>query len=208
MSAISSSLRPIVQTVQRLVQHLREQDGAELVEFAVSLPLLVVFVVGIYDFGAAFTLKQKLGNITLEAARIAASQPMNDLSNPSSCTGGGTAPASICEIRDIVANDLAQNHVNDCGLSTANASLLVPLKWQFTTTGSCASAFTIQIDRGNTFTADLQKFLPRTFYIEATQVTMKYPYQWQFGRVIGLLVRGATFSGSTLNSQAVMQNLN
>ena len=74
MSGFASSFRVLLQTMKRFARRMREQDGAELVEFAISLPLLVVFVVGIYDFGAAFTLKQKLGNITLEAARIAASQ--------------------------------------------------------------------------------------------------------------------------------------
>lgn len=205
MSAISSSLRLIVQTMQRLVQHLREQDGAELVEFAVSLPLLVVFVVGIYDFGAAFTLKQKLGNITLEAARVAASQPMNDLSNPTPCTGGGTAPASICEIRDIVANDLAQNHADsNCPLAGVTASASPPLDWQFT-----ASGCTLEINRGFLISGvALQSPFSGNYTMETTQVKLTYPYQWQFGRVIGLLVPGANFSGSALSSQATMENLN
>src|SRR5579871_1785524 len=42
------------------VRALWHQDSAaQLVEFAVTLPLLVVFVVGIFDFSGAFTLKQK-----------------------------------------------------------------------------------------------------------------------------------------------------
>lgn len=201
MSAISSSLRLIVQTMQRLVQHLREQDGAELVEFAVSLPLLVVFVVGIYDFGAAFTLKQKLGNITLEAARIAASQPMNDISNAGACG----APASICEIRDTVASDLAQNHADgNCQLTGVTASASPPLDWQFT-----ASGCTLEINRGFLIPGvALQSPFSGNYTMETTQVKLTYPYQWQFGRVIGLLVPGANFSGSALTSQATMENLN
>lgn len=202
MSAISSSLRSIIQVMHRLVQHLREQDGAELVEFAVSLPLLVVFVVGIYDFGAAFTLKQKLGNITLEAARIAASQPMNDLSN---AAGSCSAPASICEIRDIVANDLAQNHADsNCPLTGVTASASPPLDWKFT-----ASGCTLEINRGFLISGvALQSPFSGNYTMETTQVKLTYPYQWQFGRVIGLLVPGANFSGSAFSSQATMENLN
>ena len=35
--------------------HRRDDRAAQIVEFAVALPLLVVFVVGIFDFSGAFT---------------------------------------------------------------------------------------------------------------------------------------------------------
>lgn len=203
MSGIASSFRSFFCTLQRFARHMREQDGAELVEFAISLPLLVVFVVGIYDFGAAFTLKQKLGNITLEAARIAASQPMNDLSNSATC-GSGSAPASVCEIRNIVADDLAQNHADsNCPLTSASVASS-GLDWKFTAAGC-----TLEINRGLVISGvALQSPFATDYKMEATQVTLTYPYQWQFGRVIGLLVPGANFSGSALTSQATMENLN
>ncbi len=203
MSGIVPSLRVLLQTMKRFARHMREQDGAELVEFAISLPLLVVFVVGIYDFGAAFTLKQKLGNITLEAARIAASQPMNDLSNSTSC-GSGSAPASVCEIRNIVASDLVQNHADgNCPLTSATVTSSA-LDWTFT-----ASGCTLEINRGFVISGvALQSPFSTDYKMEATQVKLTYPYQWQFGHVIGLLVPGANFSGSALSSQATMENLN
>jgi len=37
------------------------------VEFALSLPLLVFFVIGIFDFSSAISLKQKLTNAAREA---------------------------------------------------------------------------------------------------------------------------------------------
>ena len=40
-----------------------DTSGSQMLEFAVTLPLLVVFVVGIFDFGEAFNTKQKLTNI-------------------------------------------------------------------------------------------------------------------------------------------------
>ena len=60
----------------------RDDRAAQLVEFAVALPLLVVFVVGIFDFSSAFTLKQKLTNAARDGARVAAADPANDLSAP------------------------------------------------------------------------------------------------------------------------------
>ena len=38
----------------------RDEQGAALLEFAISLPLLVVFIVGIFDFSGAFNQKQKI----------------------------------------------------------------------------------------------------------------------------------------------------
>ena len=52
---------------------LTDTSGSQLLEFAVALPLLVVFVVGIFDFGGAFNLKQMLNNIAREGARFASS---------------------------------------------------------------------------------------------------------------------------------------
>ena len=50
---------------------LRGTEGTQLVELAVTLPLLVVMVVGIFDFGGAYNLKQKLNDTAREGARFA-----------------------------------------------------------------------------------------------------------------------------------------
>ena len=39
---------------------LKDASGAEMVEFVVSLPLIIVTVVGVFDFGSAFVVRQKL----------------------------------------------------------------------------------------------------------------------------------------------------
>ncbi len=39
---------------------LKGAQGSAILEFAIVLPLLVVFVVGIYDFSGAFNQKQKI----------------------------------------------------------------------------------------------------------------------------------------------------
>src|ERR1700681_573970 len=60
-----------------LANRLREDQGSGLLEFAITLPLLVVFVVGIFDFSGAFNQKQKIEQAAQEGAIIAGAQPMN-----------------------------------------------------------------------------------------------------------------------------------
>ena len=66
--------------VRLRISLLRGTDAAAIIEFAVALPLLVVLVVGIFDFGGAFNLKQELNNAAREGARFGAAQPTNDIS--------------------------------------------------------------------------------------------------------------------------------
>src|SRR5208337_1621305 len=81
---------------------LRDGQGSALLEFAITLPLLVVFVVGIYDFSGAFNQKQKIAQAAQEGAIIAAAQPMTDIvvggsSNPSN-------PASLIAVVTAIFN--------------------------------------------------------------------------------------------------------
>ena len=182
-------------------------EGAEILEFAISLPLLLVVVVGVFDFGTAFTVKQKLGNTALQGARVASNQPTADLS----LAGGCNAPASICSVRDVVDKNLVASALNDCGLATANGVPGAALTWTFTTTGTCAGPLTLTIERGYTYTAALPSppFFAALYTIEATRLTLNYPYRWQFNRVAPLVAPGANYPAvSQINSVAIMQNLN
>src|ERR1700679_1030226 len=87
---------------------LRNTDAAALIEFAVSLPLLVVLVIGIFDFGGAFNLKQELNNAAREGAIFGASQPTNDL-----LIATGTPP-SVDAVRYLVAAYLQGAGMNPC----------------------------------------------------------------------------------------------
>ncbi len=66
------------------VSLLREVQGAALLEFAITLPLLVVFVVGIFDFSGAFNQKQKIEQAAQEGAIIAGAQQMSDIASTTS----------------------------------------------------------------------------------------------------------------------------
>lgn len=159
----------------------REDSAAQIVEFAVSLPLLVVFVVGIFDFSQALSVKQKLMNAAREGARVAASDPANDLGG--SATG---VPASVSDALQVVDNYLLSENLNDCGLKTAAPPTLgTGLAWTSTATGSCpGTGITLVVDRG-CVTPILSG--TTTIHLVGTCVTLSYAYNWRFNRVMGLL---------------------
>jgi hypothetical protein len=195
--------------VERLLKLWQTEGGAEIAEFAVSIPLLAVFVVGIFDFGSAFTVKQKISNVALQGARVAANQPSNDLSATGTC---GAPPPSVCAVRDVVASTLAASKLNDCGLAGATGAVTgTALAWTFTPNTGCSGTLTLTIERGYHYNANLPSppFQTAVYTVEASRVTVQYPYRWQFSRVIPVLVRGAQYpSTSAITSVAVMQNLN
>jgi Flp pilus assembly protein TadG len=180
---IATTMTMILASKSRLVAALKracsEDSAAQIVEFAVSLPLLVVFVVGIFDFSGALSLKQKLMNATREGARVAAADPANDLGSP--------LPASVSDASQVVDNYLLSEKINDCGLSA-----VVPtptggtLTWTSTATGNgCPGAgITLTINRGCVTTVGATL---NTVHLIGTCVTLSYAYKWQFNSVMTLL---------------------
>ena len=53
------------------MQIMRSEEGQTLVEFALILPLLLILVLGIFDFGAALNRKNNLNFLANTAARYA-----------------------------------------------------------------------------------------------------------------------------------------
>lgn len=173
----------------------KDNRGSQIVEFAVSLPLLVLFVIGIFDFSSAITLKQKLTNAAREGARVAASDPANDLAGSSA-----PFPASVGDALQVVDNYLLSEGINDCGLKTALPTLNGTLKW-VATVNSCpgGAALVLTISRGCTTT---QTSGQTTIYVVDTCVTIQYPYNWQFGGVAGLFGNSFTLPTSITTTAA------
>jgi Flp pilus assembly protein TadG len=180
-----------------------EERATQIVEFAVSLPLLMVLVVGIFDFSGAFSLKQKLTNAAREGARAAAAGPANDLANPSSSTG---VPASVNDAFWVVDNYLNSEQINDCGLSGATATPS-QLTWTYSANSNgCPGngAVILTINRG----CVTQSAGGTAANVVGTCVSIKYPYKWRFNSVITLLVP-ATYQGVTnLSGVAAAMNEN
>jgi len=184
---------------RRMAELFADTSGSQMLEFAVTLPLLVVFVVGIFDFGEAFNTKQKLTNISREAARFASALPTNDLD------AIGT-PASVTAIRDLVESHLLTARMNDCGLAGQAGIQGPPLTWTYTAAGGgCAAPLILTVDRSYSFPTTIGGY---TFNVISTHVTLQYPYRWQFNKVIGFLAAGATYPGiSQLKTEAVVPNM-
>lgn len=176
-----------------------DTSGSQLLEFAVALPLLVVFVVGIFDFGGAFNLKQMLNNIAREGARFASNLPTNDLD------ALGT-PQSVTAIRDLVVTHLQTARLNDCGLAGQAGVNGPPTTWTYTAAGGgCPAPLLLTVERSYSFTTVVGA---NTFNVISTRVSLKYPYSWHFNKVIQLLVPGATYLGVTqINTDATVPNM-
>jgi Flp pilus assembly protein TadG len=191
-----------------------DDRAAQLVEFAVALPLLVVFVVGIFDFSNAFTLKQKLTNAARDGARVAAADPASDLSSPI------PVPASVIDAFQVVHNNLVANNINDCGIDPSGG--LAPtttsgLTWTYTGATNCPpGGLTILINRGYYFpptgatlpsvTCTSQSPGGQTAVI-GTCVSIQYAYPWRFGKVASLLGSAASLP-TQVTAAAVAMNEN
>lgn len=184
----------------------RRERGAELLELALTLPILLVLVAGTIDFANAWTLRQILVNAAREGARLGSTQPMLDLNT--------TDPGTVQEICQDVADYLSQAHMNTtfmngtsadpaagCGTPTAIANTSsevsdpVPLGWTYYSSGT----YGLEIQR----TVDVPS-ADGSGNVSSTQVTLTYPFQWPFGfnHIIDLIGQGNGSIPSTIPIQA------
>lgn len=178
-----------------------DNRASQILEFALVLPLLVVVAVGIFDFGRAFSTRQRLNFAARDAARFGSSLPTTDLS--------GSTPLSVSSIRDLVDADIIAAGLSDCGLGPIQPS--GTLMW--TATGACqdSTTLTVTIDRGFVAPPSSQPGIsvPGTSSLRliSTHVFLSYPYAWHFNRVIQLLVPNATYAAvSQIEADAVAPN--
>ena len=189
-------MRTVLQLWRRWRGICAHAGGSQIIELAVSLPLMMVMMVGIMDFGQAFSIKHKLETATREGARFASNQSSADLTNP--------VPPSITAVRDVIHNYLMADEINDCGLEAVTPAPRVGLSWTYTANTGCPANLTLTIDRGNTYAAAGGPALT----VEASHITISYPFQWRFNRIIKLLAPTSNYAGITqINAEATMQNL-
>lgn len=195
---------------------LASVEASSLAEFAIALPLLMVLVVGIFDFGGAFNQKQELNTAVREGARFGASQPTNDLAY-------GTAPPTIDAVRYLVDAYLLNSKINDCGLATLPVPTGGP-PWVYNATTGCPSPglfLTVAKDpewsasspTAPTCSLLAQSYgspnpLPKNPYIACTYVSISYPYQWHFNSVIQVLIPGSTIALTQIQTNATVPNMN
>lgn len=182
-------------------------EGSALLEFAITLPLLVVFIVGIYDFSGAFNQKQKIEHAAQEGAIIGGAQPTSDID-----TSNGN-PDSLQPVVTVIFNSLAASGVlplanqPPCIAPVAATPPNSGLAWTYQISG-CFSGFpsdvlTITIDRGWVPSGAG----PPVAVAVGTRVTVTYPYHWRFNSAIQLLLPGASYAAVTnLKEVATVHN--
>jgi hypothetical protein len=179
----------------------KKQKGSALLEFAIALPLLVVFIVGIFDFSGAFNAKLKIQHAAQMGAIVAAAQPTNDL-DPANDN-----PDSLQPVVTVIFNSLAADGVlplaNQGACKTPVAALSnTNLNWVYRIT-SCPDVLEININRGVVTGGG-----GATTEGVGTRVRVRYPYNWRFNSAIQLLFPGSTsFAATTiLTEEAVVHN--
>ena len=178
--------------VRAWLRCLRASDGSAIVEFAVTLPLLVVFIVGIFDFSGAFNQKQKIEHAAQGGAIVAGAQPTSDIESTNA------DPQSLHPVVTVIFNSLAADGVlpqaNSGTCTVAGATITQvsapALQWKYAIKG-CPNELDITINRGV-----LLGTTGNTVSV-GTQVTVAYPYLWHFNSAIQLLVPGAAYSATT-----------
>src|SRR5437764_8822899 len=130
--------------MKRMPSVARRVKGSALLEFAIVLPLLVVFIVGIYDFSAAYNQKQKIEHAALSGAIAAGAQPTTDM------YPANLDPESLRPIVNVIFNSLAAESVLPLANQAPCTVPVVPtpnggLRWTYSITG-CPDALTIVID--------------------------------------------------------------
>lgn len=172
---------------------LHDTEAAELLEFALSVPLLVVMVVGIMDFAHAYNIKQKLTNAARAGARLGAAIPTKEISDPT--------PNSVNTIYQDV-----MSYLQDAGVDTS----FIGTTMSYDPTTATATYYT----SGN-IGLKIERWVPVAVtgssipYVYATRVTLTYPYDWSYGfnHIINLLIPSANVSATIdLTSDAIMQN--
>lgn len=178
---------------RRLCHIATGTEGSQLLEFGLTLPFLLVFVIGIIQFGGAFNLKQKMANAAREGARIMVSNTVAD----SGCTSSG----SNCSAQ--AAAQAVANYMTNAGV---DSSCISPTGL----TSSGADAWSDTCGNGISLTINHQYVYMPTggSPVTGTKVTVTYPYTWFFNDIIRLLVPRANLAlPNSLTEAAVMENI-
>ena|SRR5215469_3059613 len=169
--------------------------GAQLVEFAIGLPILLVMAVAVSQFSGSFNLKQILNNAAREGARTAGGE-FADFGTLNNCGNGACVAAAV----ESVSNYLQRAGVSpQCTFSTTGTSV-GSFAWQFTASGTgCAGA---------SLTVEQRVPIGSGPTIGVARVTLTYPNPYTMGTLLSYLVPGnTTILPATLTTNAIMPNL-
>lgn len=107
-------------------RRLRNQNGTALLETAITLPIILLVSVGIFEFGRAYQVQQVLTNAAREGARL------------SILEGIGTD-----QVNTRVMNYLKEGKVIKCGADGCDPAVTVTIERTLPFEGTTASKITI-----------------------------------------------------------------
>jgi Flp pilus assembly protein TadG len=191
LKGITTGLRvPVSAAAHKFSTRLRDTEAAELLEFALALPLILVMVAGLLDFSRAYNIKQKLSNAAREGARYESSETADT---------SDSNPQSVPTLRDDVVTYLTNAGINTSFIGTTLAYDPSP--------GVCTGTYYTTVGTTN-YGLMVERCVPvldttTSTTIPSTRVTLYYPYDWTFGfnNIIKLLLPSSTFT-NPINIQA------
>jgi Flp pilus assembly protein TadG len=121
MTRVNRVLERQHQVLDRQQSRLRSERGAELVEFALTLPLLLLLVLGIIEFGFLFQEYEVVTNAAREGARIGALIPSAGYTSNEAkaritdyLTAGGLDLAKATPVPTVVQSQIAIAGTGKC----------------------------------------------------------------------------------------------
>ncbi|MCI0626085.1 MAG: pilus assembly protein [Acidobacteria bacterium] len=165
------------------------ERGAGLIEFSFVFPFLLLFMVGISEFGRGYKIYQNITNATREGARLSSKQYYNQPTN---------AP-------DMLRNRMT-NYISSLGLDPSlyqgtATSISGTTAWEY---GDYPNGAYLRIDQAKTF----PKVGSPGNVLTGSQIEIRYPYSFVFfGPVVRLVVPNSTPSNSIfLKNSTFIQN--
>jgi Flp pilus assembly protein TadG len=134
----------------RSLRGWRDESGAELIEFALAMPLLLLIIFGIIDFGLLFQKYLAVADAAREGARIAVmpdyaanlttnvTERVNQYLDAAGLTDGGRAVTVV-----------GPTAVSVGGNCVSTYSVTVTYPWGYSVVGGVASFFGASLGSGN-----------------------------------------------------------
>jgi len=165
------------------------ERGAGLIEFSFVFPFLLLFMVGISEFGRGYKIYQNITNATREGARLSSKQYYNQPTN---------AP-------DMLRNRMT-NYISSLGLDPSlyqgtATSISGTTAWEY---GDYPNGAYLRIDQAKTF----PKVGSPGNVLTGSQIEIRYPYSFMFfGPVMRLVVSNSTHNNSIfISNSTFIQN--
>jgi TadE-like protein len=194
---------------RRGIARVRDSRGAQLLEVALVLPLLLILAVGILDFGTAYNLRQILNNAAREGARVGAgAQSSLDINCGSKCLS--PIPDSVQAVYNDVVTYLQNAHVDASFIGSPPSYSSTDATWTYPCNTKSATFTCGPVTAALTIQRQYPVIDPSTGgTIISTHVTLSYPYNWLYGFNNIASLFGAKYGGTiAITTDAVMQNQN